>query len=125
MLKAPMGRWWVGHINIKGVTVRFGFDVLRISQVLKSVENKATGNAPGDVCIHQFALWAVPCRPDVNICIGVGLSALLVSDGLGNARAFRTWNGQQDWLHAFFILCLTLWIYCLQEPKARYVFRLW
>ena len=55
-----MGRWWVGRINIKGVTVRFGFDVLRISQVLKSVENKATGNAPGDVCIHQLPCGLCP-----------------------------------------------------------------
>ena len=52
--KPPMGRWWVGRINIKGVTVRFGFDVLRISQVLKSVENKATGNALRDVYMHRM-----------------------------------------------------------------------
>lgn len=55
-----MGRWWVGRINIKGVTVRFGFDVLRISQVLKSVENKATGNALRDVYMHRMCcvlLW--------------------------------------------------------------------
>ncbi|UKI43934.1 MAG: hypothetical protein L6U16_13455 [Porphyromonadaceae bacterium] len=28
--------------------------------------------------------------------IGVGLSALLVSDNQGNAKAFMAWNGQQD-----------------------------
>ena len=53
------------------------------------------------------------------ICIGVGLSALLVSDGLGNARAFRTWNGQQDWLHAFFIFVLPYgFIACRSQKRG-------
>ena len=57
MLKAPSGQMvgWA-HKYRKGVTVRFGFDVLRISQVLKSVENKATGNAPSGVYKRQHAL---------------------------------------------------------------------
>ena len=57
MLKVPSGQMvgWT-HKYRKGVTVRFGFDVLRISQVLKSVENKATGNAPGGVYKRQHAL---------------------------------------------------------------------
>ena len=57
MLKAPSGQMvgWA-HKYGKGVTVRFGFDVLRISQVLKSVENKATGNALRGVYKLQHAL---------------------------------------------------------------------
>ena len=52
-----------------------------------------------------------------DICIGVGLSALLVSDGLGNARAFRTWNGQQNWLHAFCFMSLPYWIIACRSQK--------
>lgn len=52
-----------------------------------------------------------------DICIGVGLSALLVSDGLGNARAFRTWNGQQDWLHAFCFMSLPYGIIACRSQK--------
>lgn len=92
------------------------------------IRRKQSNGKRSTWCLYaSYVLWTI-IRSQASmyyICIGVGLSALLVSDGLGNARAFRTWNGQQDWLHAFFILCLTLWIYCLQEPKARYVFRLW
>lgn len=60
-----------------------------------------------------------------DICIGVGLSALLVSDGLGNARAFRTWNGQQNWLHAFCFMSLPYWIIACRSQKRGLCNRLW
>lgn len=39
----------------------------------------------------------------IYTCIGVGLSALLVSTNWGNAKAFTSWNGQQGQLHVFFV----------------------
>ena len=42
-LKALLGRGGQTHIYKKGVTVRFGFDGLRTSQLQQYVKNKATG----------------------------------------------------------------------------------
>ena len=68
------------YIYIKGVTERFGFDAIRISQVHRLVKNKATGTPQG--CFIGIAL-SVSCpqgaKGGLYIDIGVGLSALLVS----------------------------------------------
>ena len=50
------------HKYRKGVTVRFGFDVIRISQIQLLVKNKATGNAPSGVYKHRHALWTMVCK---------------------------------------------------------------
>ena len=44
----------------KGVTVRFGFDVQRTSQLHQYVKNKATGTPHGDVVIYS-PLWLWTC----------------------------------------------------------------
>ena len=67
----------------KGVTVRFGFDVQRTSQLHQYVKNKATGTPHGDVVIYS-PLWLWTClrlepREFIYICISVGLSALVHS----------------------------------------------
>ena len=43
LAESPLGIRRVRRIHIKGVTARFDFDGLRISQIHQSVENKATG----------------------------------------------------------------------------------
>jgi len=84
-----MGRRRWADIYIKGVSVRFGFDILRISQILLLVKNKATRSALWDVYI-QVPCWlmvATKALPIVWFSSGrckiyniiVGLSALLVS----------------------------------------------
>ena len=72
-----------GNVYIKGVTVRFGFDAIRISQVQMSVKNKATGTPYGGVSyivLFGFCRYSADVREDeLYTYIGVGLSALLVS----------------------------------------------
>ena len=83
--KPRMGKARVGDIYIKGVTVRFGFDVLEPGKLKRFVKNKATGTPYRGV--YTFASRTFP----VTVCYGkmfgcafdiyviVGLSALLVS----------------------------------------------
>ena len=84
LLKARVGKAGDGDIYIKGVTVRFGFDVLEPGKFKRFVKNKATGtpcgmyihcilNIPVSVCV-----WG-SCSGVLAIYVIVGLSALLVS----------------------------------------------
>ena len=50
MLKAPIGVRRDDNEH-KGVTVRFGFDAIRTSQTLLTVQNKATGTSHEMSCI--------------------------------------------------------------------------
>ena len=70
----------MGTIYIKGVTERFDFDSLRISQVHRLVKNKATGTPYG--VFIMYSPWCVlteDAKGRLYTNIGVGLSALLVS----------------------------------------------
>ena len=72
------------HIYIKGVTVRFGFDVLELRKFKLLVKNKATGTPLGCIVYIPFKmqypfLWMDCILWDDYIYIYVGLSALLVS----------------------------------------------
>ena len=53
LLEAPTGRRWDGHIYIKGVTVRFGFDAIRTSQLPNVCQEQSNGDAPWDVLYIQ------------------------------------------------------------------------
>ena len=50
--KPSMGKGG-GHIYIKGVTVRFGFDAIRTSQLPKVCQEQSNGDAPWDVSYIQ------------------------------------------------------------------------
>ena len=87
----------------KGVTVRFGFDGRRTSQTHRQVKNKATGT-PYRVYYIQ------PSLASSNMLVGReeelythlrGAFSVARFDLSGNAKAFLSWNEQQDWLHAF------------------------
>ena len=103
-----MGKARVGNIYLKGVTVRFGFDVLEPGKFKLLVKNKATGTPCGVYidCILNFF-----CRRSfmekrsglLDIYIIVGLSALLVSTKRGNSRALTREASDRDWLHVFFV----------------------
>ena len=89
MPEAPMGRRRWADIYIKGVSVRFGFDILRTSQIQTISQEQSNKDRPWDVYIHFLsALGRQPpcCLLGVTdggsgtiYNIGVGLSALLVS----------------------------------------------
>lgn len=75
------GRVGVGHIYIKGVTERFGFDAVRISQVQTVSQKQSNGNAPR--VFYMYSPWCTLLyrkgKGELYTDIGVGLSALLVS----------------------------------------------
>ena len=79
--KPLTGRAWGRYIYIKGVTVRFGFDGLRTSQLQQYVKNKATGTPYGMYIIYSCRWMAKNAMAGrlLYIYISVGLSALLVS----------------------------------------------
>ena len=56
MPEAPMGRWRWADIYIKGVSVRFGFDVLESRKFKRLVKNKATRSAPGMIVYTPYRL---------------------------------------------------------------------
>ena len=89
LLKAPKGWKRARYIYIKGVTERFGFDVVESRKFKRLVKHKATGTS--HVVIICNPHWLLPLGNGYlgvfYIFIGVGLSALLVSTDRGNARA--------------------------------------
>ena len=95
------------HIYIKGVTVRFGFDVLELRKFKLLVKNKATGTPLGCIIYIPIKmlclfLWVdVSCGMDY-IYIYVGLSALLVSANRAMRRPQHV-ERAADWLHV--LLC--------------------
>ena len=97
------------YIYIKGVTERFGFDVVRISQVLRIVKNKATGTPQGCfICKPLVRLVRKTQQGRLYIDIGVGLSTLLVS----TIRAMREplLRGTSDRTGStFFVYMNNLW----------------
>ena len=49
MPEAPMGKGLGKNIYIKGVTVRFGFDSVRTSQIQTKCQKQSNGNVPWEV----------------------------------------------------------------------------
>lgn len=92
------------HIYIKGVTVRFGFDDRRTSQIQQYVKNKATGTSYGmyyihlsiTICLHTDSVMVL------YIYISVWLSALLVSAYWAMRRPF--YRGTSDRLAPRFFI---------------------
>jgi hypothetical protein len=71
----------LGTYYIKGVTVRFGFDVLELRKLKQIVKNKATGTPHGMfIYVPQLVIvYRIPFMGILYILISVGLSTLLVS----------------------------------------------
>lgn len=67
-----------GHIYIKGVTVRFGFDVLELRKFKLLVRNKATDTPYGMYYTRLDWIWvAIPDLKDfIYICVGLSLLVL-------------------------------------------------
>ena len=75
------------HKYRKGVTVRFGFDVIRISQIQLLVKNKATGTSHEVVIYCPY--WLLHAMANVGILYTHRRGAFGVArfDKQGNARA--------------------------------------
>ena len=101
LLKAPKGWKRARYIYIKGVTERFGFDVVESRKFKLIVKNKATGTLHGMFIYIPLLTIFINSHLEVYyILIGVGLSALLVS----TIRAMREpyyVERASDWLHVF------------------------
>ena len=79
-----MGKSKGGNIYLKGVTVRFGFDVLRTWKIQKTSQKQSNGDALWDAYTwhpeHFLWLYVMGSRSGMLVIyIIVGLSALLVS----------------------------------------------
>ena len=82
LLKAPKGWKRARYIYIKGVTERFGFDIVESRKFKQLVKNKATGTSHGMFIYSPHWIFAFSGNIPLGvfyILIGVGLSALLVS----------------------------------------------
>ena len=108
LLKARKG--WGGtdvHIN-KGVTVRFGFDAVRISQIQTVCQEQSNGNALWDVSYIQPFLaldrhYPLTRRRIISIHHR-GAFSVARFDILGNARAFTAWNEDRTGSTFFFYM---------------------
>ena len=86
-----MGKVRDGYIYIKGVTVRFGFDVLEPGKFKRFVKNKATGT-PCGVYIQR-----IPNNSYIRMCYGklFGCSSYIYHRGaFGVARFDRQGNAK-------------------------------
>ena len=89
LLKASRGKGGTG-IYIKGVTVRFGFDLLELRKLYGLSKTKQRERLMG--CIIDSHHWlrsdlsSVVKEDDLYIYTGVGLSALLVSTDMSNTN---------------------------------------
>ena len=106
-LKAPKGWKRAGHMCIKGVTERFGFDIVESRKFKQLVKNKATGTSHGMFIYSPHWIFAF-----LVIVLWV---CFIYSSAWGFQRcSFRLtgqcesltmWNEHQDWLHAFLYPC--------------------
>ena len=93
-LRSSYGNGWAGCIYIKGVTERFDFDAVRISQVQTSCQKQSNGNALWDV-YYAYSPWCIltkDARGSVIYKHQRGAFGVARFDNLGNARAFTAWN---------------------------------
>ena len=100
-----MGKVRDGYIYIKGVTVRFGFDVLELRNFTIICQKQSNGDALWDVyTLHpehsRIRMCLGNCSGMLVIYIIVGLSALLVSTDRVMRRPQHV-KRVTDWLHVF------------------------
>ena len=95
-----------GCVYIKGVTERFGFDVVRISQVQTVSQKQSNGNAPR--VFYMYSPWCTLLyrkgKGELYTDIGVGLSALLVSTNWAMREPLL--RGTSDQTGSTFFVCM-------------------
>ena len=108
LLKAPKGWKRARYIYIKGVTERFGFDVVESRKFKLIVKNKATGTLHGMIICNPHWLFLV---------IVISWGCIIYSSAWGFQRCSFRLTGQceslsiveraSDWLHVFLYVLTT------------------
>ena len=79
-----------------GVTIRFGFDCVRISQIPTICQGQSNGNAPRDVLyLLQYQQGLLVVAGGLYIYISVGFSALLVSTDRAMREPLHSGTGKR------------------------------
>ena len=100
-------RWW-GTYYIKGVTVRFGFDVLESRKFKQIVKNKATGTPHGMYIYNPYWLLSNEQKSIRLYYIHQrGAFGVARFDNLGNARALTRGTSDRTGSTFFVSVCLS------------------
>lgn len=84
------------HIHNDGVTVRFGFDGVRTSQLRTNCQKQSNGDAPNGVLYKHSLHGNFVARVGDTLYIHLrGAFSVARFDNLGNAKAFTPWNEHQ------------------------------
>ena len=92
------------HIYIKGVTVRFGFDVLELRNFKLSVKNKATGTPHGMFIYNPHWLFVFIAEREKLYTHQRGAFDVARFDNLGNAKALT--RGTSDRTGSTLFVCM-------------------
>ena len=100
------------HIYIKGVTVRFGFDVLELRNFRQIVKNKATGTPHGMFIYNPHWLFVFIAEREKLYTHQRGAFGVARFDNLGNAKALTRGTSDRTGSTFFVYICLNkLWNY--------------
>ena len=97
--KAPMGRGWADIYIVKGVSDALVLTIRELRKLICQSRTKQQETSHG--CIVYSPYWLrlhfafVAKKGYLYTYTYVGLSALLVSDWQGNAKAYESWNEWQ------------------------------
>ena len=94
--RKPEGQRLGGHVYIKGVTVRFGFDAVRTSQLPTDCQKQSNGKRLMRCILYSRIGFRRFCRllPRGRLVYLHWRGAFGVArfDNQGNAKAFMAWN---------------------------------
>ena len=100
------------HIYIKGVTVRFGFDVLELRNFRQIVKNKATGTPHGMFIYNPHWLFVFIAERERLYTHQRGAFDVARFDNLGNAKALTRGTSDRTGSTFFVYLCQIFLITC-------------
>ena len=92
------------HLYIKGVTVRFGFDVLELRNFRQIVKNKATGTPHGMFIYNPHWSYVFMTFKGKLYTHQRGAFDVARFDNLGNAKALT--RGTSDRAGSTFLFCI-------------------
>jgi len=93
---------------IKGVTVRFGFDVLELRKLEQIVKNKATGTPHG--MLYTILIGYCSCEQYAHLVYYMhqrGAFNVARFDNLGNAKALTRGTSDRLAPRFFMLICMT------------------
>ena len=111
---------WRGTLYIKGVTVRFGFDVLELRKLKQIVKNKATGTSHGMfIYVSQLVVVIEGHNGDVVYTHQRGAFDVARFDNLGNAKALTRGTSDRTGSTSFCIYVSTIIVVCHQVVNGN------